>query len=285
MPFVFLNGKFINEEKAFISIKDHGFLYGDGVYETMRTYGDKIWQFEDHLDRLFGSLKLINLKIPWTKKQILKWTYQLIEKNVSFIKGDSEKSGNFFRIRLTITRGLNDFDFMNAKNPTILITAMLFKDEKQKKGLKIISYQGGRIAPHAKHLSQIINIMAKQEASLQKKDDAIFVDENGYIGEGAFSNVFMVKNGILKTPTLENVLSGTTRKFILSFAGKILSVKEGKIKLKDIYLADEIFLSVTSKRIIWVSEIDGHKIGNGKIGIFTKKIQENFNKKILEFDK
>lgn len=269
MTIIFLNGKFLEESKAAISINDHGFLYGDGIYETMRTYNGKVWLIEDHLERLFNSAKILDLKIPWTRKQIEKWIYELIKKNSELSAQNSD-----FRIRLTVTRGNNDFDFFTTKKPTILITAQPLVDEKQKKGLKLISFQGERTVPNAKHLSQIINIIARQEAHKQKADDAVFVDDQGYISECAFSNIFMVKNGILKTPKLENILSGTTRKFILSFANEILPTKECKIKLEELYNADEIFLSVTTRGILWVNNIDNYKIGNEKIGKFTEQIKK-----------
>ncbi len=306
MSFVFLNGKYIAETAAKISINDHGFLYGDGVYETMRTYNDKVWLLEEHLERLFNSAKMLNLEIPWTKKQIKNWIYELIDKNRELRTENREekikiqktqlsvprlyqfgqvssppvpiRAGQFynFRIRLTITRGNNDFDFFTTKNPTILITTQELIDDEQTKGLKLISFQGERTVPQAKHLSQIINIIARQNAHKQKADDAVFVDESDYISECAFSNIFIVKNGILKTPRLENILSGITRKYILSFANKILPTKECKITLKELYEADEVFLSVTTRAILWVAKIDGYKIGDGKIGKFTQRIKKYY---------
>ena len=276
MPNIFLNSKFLEESKASISINDHGFLYGDGIYETMRTYNGKVWLFNEHLDRLFNSAKILNLKIPWTRKQIEEWIYELIKKNTN---RKSQIANRNFRIRLTITRGNNDFDFFTTKNATILITAKPLIEEEQKKGLKLISFQGERTVPQAKHLSQIINIIARQQANRKKVDDAVLVDERNYISECAFSNIFMIKDGMLKTPKLNNILSGTTRKFILSFANKILPTKECKIKLKELYNADEIFLSVTTKGILFVNQIDRHRIGNGKIGEYTLKIKKIFESK------
>ncbi|KKP40068.1 MAG: branched-chain amino acid aminotransferase, branched-chain amino acid aminotransferase [Candidatus Peregrinibacteria bacterium GW2011_GWF2_33_10] len=287
MSIVFLNNKFIKESKAFISINDHGFLYGDGIYETMRTYGHQVWLLEDHLERLFTSAKLINLKIPWTKKQIEKWILKLIKINcdlhyatcvMRFSHIAHRISHHEFRIRLTITRGNNEFDFSTTKNPLILITLQPLIEEKQKSGLRIISFQGGRIMPNAKHLSQIINIIARQKAFQKKCDDAVFVDKQGNIGECAFSNIFIIKNKILKTPSLEGILSGVTRKFILSFAPKIIKTQECQISLKELYTADEVFLSVTSKSILWVQSVDDHKISHGKEGKFTKEIKYYFDK-------
>ena len=265
---VFLNGKFVESKKAKISIFDHGFLYGDGIYETLRTKNGKIWQLKEHLKRLQNSAKLLKLTLPFPLNKIGKLIEETIHRN-HFPES---------RIRVTVTRGINNFDFTTCQKPTLCIQVHPLKPQPQKiydAGVKIITLQLERVLPEAKTISLLPFIVGQQKIAEKKAYEAVFINPQGYVLEGTVTNIFIVKNNILIT-TKNNILEGTTRKLILKIAQKNgLKTKITDFKLPTLYNADEVFITNAPRGIIPVIQVDKKKIGNGKPGTVTNKLLKN----------
>ncbi len=285
---VFLNGKFLRDEDAKVSVFDHGFLYGDGVYETLRTYGGRIWQIDEHLRRLEKSCKLVGVGLPWDRKKIGGWVEKTVQKN-GFGKWHGQKSAmrssnagrdlglQEARIRITVTRGENGFDFVSSKKPTILIQVQKLISppaEVFKKGVSVVTFKAQRFLPEAKSISLLAMVMGTRFAQQKKAYEAVFVDDADYVLEGTITNIFVVKKdrfgeNVLLTPK-SNVLAGTTRDLLLKIAKKNgLKALLADFKLKDLYAADEVFITNAPRGIIPVVKIDGKKIGNGRPGAVT----------------
>lgn len=264
----FLNGKFLNEEKALISPLDNGFYYGDGVYETMRTAHGIIWQLEKHLKRLEQSANLINLNIPWPKQQISAWLDKIIEKN-----GLPES-----RIRLTISRGELNLNFKKKTDPSIFIRVESLKPEPKEiysQGVDIITISAERFLSRAKTLNMLPMIMAFQKAQEVGAYEALYINKLGYVTEGAITNYFIVKNHILLTPE-NDILLGTTRDFILDIAKKEkLKVVLKNLKLEDIYKADECFICNAPRGIVPVKTINNKRLPSTDFNI-TQLLRSKF---------
>ncbi len=252
---VFLNGRFIGEDKATISAFDHGFYFGDGVYETMRTVEGRLWQGEKHIKRLFFSAACIDLKIPWTKKQTLGWIKATVKRN-----GFRES-----RIRLTVSRGNLDLTFSKKNKATILIRIEPLKEESKEvyeKGVKVATMPMERFLPQAKTLNLLPQILAFQKMQKEKVYEVLFVNRKGYVTEGAITNYFVIKKSALITPK-DEILLGTTRDHIIEIAKKEkFSVQFENFKLEEILGADECFICNAPRGIIPVREIDGIRMPN-----------------------
>lgn len=272
---VFLNGKFVDAKDAKISVFDHGFLYGDGVYETLRTYNGKIWQMEKHISRLRNSAKLLSIKVPWSSAQIGKWLEILIRKN-------RYKES---RIRLTVTRGENKFNFKKCVKPSILIVAEKFKpqpEEIYKKGVGVATAKIERFIPAAKSISLLP--LVKGRSGLSKKIyEVFFVTREGFVTEGTVTNVFIVKKGVLITPK-DKILLGTTREFVLKLAREAgLKVLARNFKTGELRSADEVFITNAPRGIVPVCKVDDKKIGKECPGGITRLLMKNFSDKIKKY--
>src|SRR3989338_5268077 len=272
--YIFINGKFYSGRNANISVFDHGFLYGDVIFETLRTYNGKVFKIEEHLERLFRSAKLVKLQIPLTKRQ-LKATI------ISAIKKNKLKEAY---IRLTISRGKGGLGYFIDSNPNVVIIAKPFikyPRNVHEKGVPVITYNAERVLPEVKSTSCIPLVLAKMEAAKRGCFDALLIDRRGFITEGTVSNVFFVKNNIIYTPK-ENILKGITRGIAIKIAKRIAKIEETRIKKGKIYSFDEVFLTNTSGEIVPVNRIDGKIIKNAP-GIITKKIMEGFKKEVENY--
>lgn len=267
--FVVLNGEIMDSKKAMISPFDSGFLYGDGVYDTLRTYDGKLWQAQKHLARLEKSAKRLQLKLPFSKVKIVEMIEKLIKKN-------RYKEA---RIRVTITRGINK-GFSGCEKPTLFIHAVPLVSDPQnvyEKGVSAITVHYERMAPEAKTTSLLPMVLAHQEIDKRKVFEAIYVDCLGYVREGTITNVAIIKDGILFTPKTK-ILEGTTRSLVIKLAEKIgLKTKIEDFKVDKLYNADEVFLSNAPRKIIPVRKIDETVIGKGKPGIYTKQLMDVFD--------
>lgn len=272
---VCLNGKFVKEENAKVSVFDNGFLYGDGVYDTLRTYGGKVFGIEKHVERLERSAKRMKIRLPFKKKEIGEMVLKLVDKN------EFKES----RIRITVTRGTGSKGFSECKNPTLLIHAVPLKPEPKsvyENGVDVITVRLERMAPEAKTTSLLPMILAHQEIDRLGVFEALYVDCRDFVSEGTITNLFMIKNGVVIIPK-SNVLEGTTRSIILDLArGHGLKVVERDIKRRALYEADEVFITNAPRKIIPVKKIDGIKIGNGKPGVITKQLMKSFDGYVKE---
>lgn len=276
---IYINGKFYDKESAKISVFDHGLLYGDGVFEGIRSYNRRVFKLNEHIDRLFESAQSIMLKISLTKEQLIKAVLETIKTN---------KLDNAY-IRLVVTRGIGDLGLDPRKciqGPTIIIIAdkiALYPQELYQKGLVIVTVPTVRNLPEAlnpqiKSLNYLNNILAKIEAGNAGCDEAIMLDSLGYVAECTGDNIFVVKNGELYTPPqCMGTLRGITRDSILEIARKNkIAAHEHVITRHEVYISDECFLTGTAAEVIPVVKVDGRVIGQGKPGKLTLSLMKKF---------
>ena len=270
---IYINGEYVRESEAKISVFDHGFLYGDGVFENMRAYNGVVFKLDNHLKLLYESAKGIALHIPIEITELKKDILETLRVN---------KLKDAF-IKVIVTRGCGglSIDIEKSAKPNIIIIAKekrFFPKEAIEKGIKVITASTRRIPPNCfsvniKSLNCLNNIIAKLEAQPFNVSEVIMLDLNGFVSEFSNGNLFYVKNNILYTPTSKNSLPGVTRETVINIARELgYKVVEDNIILHELYNADEIFLTNASSGIIPVVEVDKRKISNGKPGIITKKI-------------
>ncbi|NCN64904.1 MAG: branched-chain-amino-acid transaminase [Candidatus Altiarchaeum hamiconexum] len=276
---IYIDGKFYDKEDAKISVFDHGFLYGDGVFEGIRAYNGKIFRADEHIDRIFASAQYIKLQIPMTKDEIREALYKTLEANT--LKDAY--------MRLVISRGVGDLglDPRKCPKPTVIIIATYWEamyGDLYSKGIKVITASMRRIPPQcldvkAKTLNYLNNILAKIETYNVQADEALMLDVDGFVSEGTGDNIFVVKGGKILTPSTDSsMLLGVTRKTVMDIAKNLnIEVEERKLTLLEIYNADETFMTGTAAEIIPIREVDGRKIKNGP-GEITMKIMDEFKK-------
>lgn len=277
---IYLNGKIIPSKEAVISVFDHGFLYGDGIYETMRAYDGVIFRLDQHIRRLFRSASLIGLSIPFDIDQLKIAIYETLIANAL---------RNAY-IRLTVSRGHGPIglDPDLCVEPTIVIIAQELKEYPgafYKNGINLIISETRRnikeaIDPRIKSLNFLNNILAKIEAKKKDAYEAIMINVNGQLAEGTISNLFFCKDNIICTPSPEcGILDGITRGVVIELALREgIRVKEGKFTRKDIYSAEEVFLTNTTMEVMPVSKIDDQTYAVGNItkllrGLYKEEVK------------
>lgn len=266
-----LNGKFVEETAARISALDNGFLYGDGIYETMRTYGGKVLEHDLHLERLAKSAKFVGIRLPYSLELLKRQCLRLAKVNRL-----SES-----RMRITLSRGTNGFDFLTCRKPTLLISCeKLVVDRKDvEKGVSAVTMRLTRVLPEVKTLGLTHMMVAYRGAAKQKAKkvyEVLLVDEKGFVREGASTNIFMVKKGVIRTPG-RNILKGLTRDRVIHLARKLgLKIRLQDFKTKAFASADEIFLTNRPREIIPVVSLNGKNVGRGKPGPVTKRLMVEY---------
>jgi branched-chain amino acid aminotransferase len=274
---IYIDGAFVPKEQARISVFDHGFLYGDGVFEGIRAYNGRIFRLQEHLDRLYDSAKTIDLAVPITKAEMTRMIVETMKKN-------NLKDGY---IRPLVTRGVGDLGLDPRKCPkaSVIIIAVewgAMYGDLYEKGLKAISVSVRRnpadaLPPNVKSLNYLNNILGKIEANYKGGDEAIFFDTNGYISEGSGDNIFIVKNGVIFTPPTLNNLRGITRAVVLELAKSHgITLIEQNLGYYDMYSADEVFVTGTAAEVAPIVLIDGRSIGSGKPGPVTRQLMGAF---------
>ena len=273
-PIVYINGLFWTIDKANISVLDRGFTYGDGLFETMRVYSGKIFRLEHHLDRLFQSARSIFIELPITKNEIQSAIYAAIKLN-----GLSDSI-----VRLTVTRGElgSGVNVDYSSPPTIVILvkpvkAISKKTYKEGIGIKLYKKSAIRtqgISNKIKSCNYLSNIILRENALKENFFEAILLDHNHNVTEGTISNIFIIKNNQLKTPILnEFVLSGIIRQAILDLClENNIPFKEDRITERELYEADELFLTNSGIEILPVRNINHHKLKNRGTRPMTKHI-------------
>jgi branched-chain amino acid aminotransferase len=276
---IYLNGKLVPKEEAKVSVFDHGFLYGDGVFEGIRIYNGRIFKLKEHIERLYASAHAIDLKPPLTQEELLQATVETVRAN---------NLGDGY-IRIVISRGEGDLglDPQKCPNPTVVIIAdkiAIYPEEVYKKGMKIITVSTRRNSPQAlnpniKSLNYLNNILAKIEANRANVPEAIMLSIEGYVAEATGDNIFIVKNKTLITPPLHlGVLPGITRQTVIELAKERGIITEEKpFTLYDVYTADECFLTGTAAEIVPVVEVDGREINGGVPGEITLLLMKDFH--------
>lgn len=276
---VYINGNFYESDQAKISVFDHGLLYGDGVFEGIRSYSRLVFKLKEHIDRLFNSAHSIMLEIPLAKEQLTGAVLSTLKEN----------NLDDAYIRLVVTRGAGDLGLDPRKckgGATIIIIAdkiALYPLELYEQGLKIITVPTVRNLPEAvnpqiKSLNYLNNVLAKIEAVNAGFEEAIMLDALGYVAECTGDNIFTVKNEHLYTPPqCMGTLRGITRDAVLDIARQNrIFVHEHVMTRHEVYISDECFLTGTAAEIIPVVMVDGRVIGDGKPGRITLKLMKKF---------
>jgi branched-chain amino acid aminotransferase len=281
---VYVNGKFVPEEQATVSIFDHGFLYGDGVFEGIRAYNKRVFRLQEHVDRLFDSAKAIDLNPGITKDEMCTIIKETLRKN------DLKDA----YIRPIITRGIGSMglDPRSCEAPSIICAASpwgAMYGDLYETGLTAVTVCVRRnppdtLPPNIKSLNYLNNILGKIEANYKGGDEAIFLDRTGKLAEGSGDNIYLVKNGVLYTPPTINNLKGITRHVLLELCEKLgIKAEVCELGLFDLYTADEVMVTGTAAEICAITKVDGREIGTGKPGAVYKKLlaayqQETQNK-------
>ncbi|MBS7639687.1 MAG: branched-chain-amino-acid transaminase [Candidatus Bathyarchaeia archaeon] len=278
---VYIDGKFYPKDEAKISVFDHGFLYGDGVFEGIRAYDGVVFKLKEHIDRLYNSAHAIMLNIPLSKEEMIEAVLETLRRN----------NLRDAYIRLVVTRGVGDLglDPRKCAKPSIIIITVpllrLYDEEKRKRGISMIVSWVRRDPVDAtsheiKSLNYLNSILAKIEANNVGADEALFLDTNGYVCEATGENIFIVKDGKLYTPPRSSgALPGITASVVKRIAAKLgYEVIERNITVTELYSADEAFLTGTGAEIMPIREVNKRRIGEGKMGPITERILEEFMK-------
>jgi branched-chain amino acid aminotransferase len=275
---VYLDGQYLPKEEAKISVFDHGVLYGDGIFEGIRFYQRNVFRLRQHIDRLLSSARYLMLKMPWSAEELCEITLETCRRN-------GLDDGY---IRLVVTRGTGTIGLNPYLCPTpslfiIVCKIQLYPVEFYEKGLPIITaatrrYGSQAMSPRVKSLNYLNNIMAKMEAVHAGVQEAIMLDDHGFIVECTGDNFFIIKNGELFTPpTYQGALRGITRDAVIDLArGLSIPVREERLTLFEAYDADECFLTGTAAEVVPVNMIDRRVIGDGQPGRLTQQITQKF---------
>jgi branched-chain amino acid aminotransferase len=276
---VYINGKLYPKEEAKISVYDHGLLYGDGVFEGLRSYGGRVFRLDEHIDRLWESAKAISLTIPLSKPEMAAAVNETLAVN-------RIEDGY---IRLVVTRGAGYLGLSPDKtsNPQVIIITdfiELYPDELYEKGLEIITAATIRnhpaaLSPRVKSLNYLNNILAKIESVRAGYLEALMLNHKGEVAECTGDNIFLITGGELYTPPLDaGILAGITRAVVIELAREAgYQVHEAALTRHDVYVADECFLTGSAAEVVPVVKVDYRVIGNGTPGPVTVKLKELFH--------
>jgi branched-chain amino acid aminotransferase len=271
----YVNGKYLPQSQAKVSIFDHGFLWGDGVYDALCTFNGYIMELDRHIDRLFRSIQSFHLDMPLSKEECKKIIVKIAEAN-----GDK-----YQYIKIIVTSGLGPNPVMNrqgCKTTVVVFSRPMFflvgRESEYEKGMKTIITSLRRIPaqcldPKAKNLNYANFVLAEHEARSVGADTGIMLDTQGFINEGPGFNIFVVKQGKTYTPPSGNILMGVTRETVFDICQKEgINIIEERLIPYDLYTADEVFVSNSISGVAAVAEVDGRKIGSGKPGPITEKL-------------
>jgi branched-chain amino acid aminotransferase len=276
---IFMNDRLVPEEEARVSVFDHGLLYGDGVFEGLRSYSGRVFRLDAHLDRLWASARAISLEIPLAKETVAKAVIDTLAAN-KLVDG---------YVRLLITRGAGSLglDPNRTKNPQVIViadTISLYPQEFYERGLRIVTAATQRVhsaalSPRIKSLNYLNNIMAKLEGLQAGCVEALMLNHKGEVAECTGDNVFVVRSGRLLTPPPDaGILEGITRGAVMELAHAAgIDCSEATLTRYDLYTSDECFLTGTAAEVIPVVEIDGRKVAAGTPGPVTARLTADFH--------
>jgi branched-chain amino acid aminotransferase len=277
---IYIDGTLYEQSEAKISVFDHGLLYGDGVFEGIRFYQDRVFRLDEHMDRLWDSAKAISLDIPLSRAAMIEATLETIRHN--------DLHDGY--IRLLVTRGVGSLGLSpdSCRRPSVIIiaaTIALYPESLYEKGLTMATCSVRRIPPAAlspriKSLNYLNNILAKIEAQQADAAEGVMLNEQGYVAECTGDNLFVIKNGRISTPPINaGILAGVTRSVVFELAEKNgIPIKEEDLTRYDILVADECFLTGTAAEVIAAVQLDRRPIGNGQPGPITLKLVEEFRR-------
>ncbi|MBA2622050.1 MAG: branched-chain-amino-acid transaminase [Chthoniobacterales bacterium] len=283
---IYIDGQFLPESEAKVSVFDHGLLYGDGIFEGIRFYNGRVFRLEEHLDRLWDSARSICLEIPLSKEEMTEALLETIRRN-------GLRDGY---IRQVVTRGVGNLGLnpMQCRHPSVIIivaTIALYSEEVYRNGLTVVTCATRRMSaaalnPAVKSLNYLNNVMARIEANLAGADEALMLNDAGNVAECTADNVFVIKKGQIFTPPITaGALRGITRSVAFEVAEELgMQVRETDITRHDVFVADECFLTGTAAEVIPVIKADGRVIGTGKPGPITGRIIARFRELTREGD-
>ena len=276
--YVFLNNMIVPEAEAVVSVYDHGFLYGDGVYETMRAYDGVVFMLERHLERLARSASFLNLDIP-DQQYIRDAVYKTLAAN--------ELKDAYIRATVSRGKGPIGLDIDLCKETTFVVISEKFRrypESYYKEGTRLILAKTrrnliGAINPKIKSLNFLNNILAKMEAKERGAYEAVMLNSDGFIAEGTISNIFFVSNNILCTPSTDaGILDGITRDTIISIAKKNgIEVNEGMFCPADLFDSTEVFFTNTTAEVMPVSRVEDIRC---KVGEITRALHRLYRKEV-----
>ncbi|MBT5702367.1 MAG: branched-chain-amino-acid transaminase [Pseudomonadales bacterium] len=276
-----INGVICDASEAKVPVNDHGFLYGDGVFEGLRFYNGRILKLRAHLKRLVDSAKALRIQLPMSAGK-------LEEALLEVVAASTHTDGY---LRLIVTRGVGPLgiDPSHCEAGSVVIIADQLKmvsEEARDKGARLIissvrQLAGDQLDSRIKSLNYLTQIMAKMEANVARADEAVVLNQSGYVAEGSADNIFIVTGDTLETPPVtDGALDGITRGLILEIAKNLsIPVRERSLTTYDLYIADECFLTGTGAELIPVREISDRQLSNTPGPIYSR-IREQFHREL-----
>jgi len=284
---VYINGRFVDEAEAKISVFDHGFLYGDGIFEGIKAYNGRIFALDEHVNRFYESAQSIQLELPLSRDEMKKAILETVRRN--------DLRDAYIRPVASRGKGTLGLDPKNCAKATVVIIVDAETRHPEDIGVKSLSQKGIRVittsfrrngpdvlSPRIKSTNYLNNIMAKLQANAVKVQDAIFLNEQGFVCELTGDNLFIVKRSRVMTPPLWcGILDGVTRRAVLRIAEEVgLEATEEPLTLHDLYTSDECFCTATRVEVVPVVWVDGRQIGSGTPGPITSQITKKFIEKV-----
>ncbi|MDX1762918.1 MAG: aminotransferase class IV [bacterium] len=279
MTQVYLNNTFVPESEARVSVFDHGYLYGDGIFETLRAYSGLIFRLQDHLTRLFESGRRLSFRLPWDRQELAAILVECLKTN-----GCEDAV-----LRLTISRGMGPpgLDPDLCKTPTLVVFTRPFAgypEDLYERGISLALVNVRKnlpdaIDPQIKSANYLNNILAKIEAKKAGADEAVLLNHQGYLAEGTVSNLFFFRKGKLCTPSLDaGILDGVTRRTVLEIASDLgINVHEGLHAPNAMLQAEEVFMTNTTYEVMPVSRIDQQQLN---LGPLSRRLREAFKRRV-----
>ena len=282
---VYVNGVIKPASEAVVPVYDHGFLYGEGVYETLRTYNHVPFLYDRHLGRLRASSGRIRLDVPFTDEQLAKWIDETVR-----AAGDMREA----YIRVLLTRGVGElnYDPRSTPTPTVVIIvkpldeppARVFENGINICVVPILRNHPGSVNPVIKANNLLNNALAMQEANRRGGEEGLMCNYRGELSECSQANFFMVRGGVVLTPPSEaGLLEGITRGFMFEVGKDAgIEVRDEVLYPKDLETADEAFITSTTRELSPVTSVDGRPVGTGKVGAITRKLLDGYRRKAQE---
>ncbi|HRY28874.1 MAG TPA: aminotransferase class IV [Elusimicrobiota bacterium] len=286
---IWVNGRLVDPRRPAVSVFDRGFLYGDGVYETIRVYDGKPFQLEPHFQRLARSLRGIGMRVPFGRA--------VLGDAVASVMAANRLADGVVRLTVTRGEGALGFDPASCRRPTVVLLAVPFASHPAvhyEKGVRAVFVRLRRNAknaldPSIKSLNNLNNILAKMESMKKGGQEALMLNQEGYLTEGTISNIFFISGGVLKTPSLDcGLLDGVTRSVVLSLAKRrSLAVWEGRCRPRHLFSAEEVFLTSTTLEVMPVTSVVDEqgrlrRIGSGQVGEWSGRLLRDYRRLITK---